>query len=278
MQKKEVHKSTIKAIKHLNRLDIKIVMESGMKKYFEMPDIIFFDGLKQTIKACDIVLVVGGDGSIIHAAKHAALENKPVLGLNMGRVGFVAELEINELDRLADLTTGNYSIEKRMMLDVVVSQKNSKRKFLALNDAVISRGALSRMIELAVSYNDSKLSHYRSDGLIISTPTGSTAYSLSAGGPVVEPQMKAMLLTPICAQSLFSRSVVFSDKAKLKISSEEYDVRDEISLSIDGETAIKLDEDFCITIGVSDTSVKLVKLKDVNFYSLLNDKLSEKRT
>ncbi|MDO4730919.1 MAG: NAD(+)/NADH kinase [Clostridia bacterium] len=278
MQKKEVHKSTIKAIKHLNRLDIKIVMESGMKKYFEMPDIIFFDGLKQTIKACDIVLVVGGDGSIIHAAKHAALENKPVLGLNMGRVGFVAELEINELDRLADLTTGNYSIEKRMMLDIVVSQKNSKRKFLALNDAVISRGALSRMIELAVSYNGSKMSHYRSDGLIISTPTGSTAYSLSAGGPVIEPQMKAMLLTPICAQSLFSRSVVFSDKAKLKISSEEYDVRDEISLSIDGETAIKLDEDFCITIGVSDTSVKLVKLKDVNFYSLLNDKLSEKRT
>ena len=139
-----------------------------------------------------------------------------------------------------------------------------------------SRGALSRMIDLSVGFHDNKISHYRADGLIISTPTGSTAYSLSAGGPVIEPVMRCMLLTPICSHSLFSRSVLFGEDAKLTVQAAEGD-DNEIFLTIDGETSVQLHEDDTVAIQAAEIEVSLIKIKDISFYEVLNEKLSERR-
>lgn len=279
LNKRDAHAYTVKLIKRLIELNSSIVLYSKYKGYFNFDEISFYDDFFELINICDIVIVVGGDGSIIHAAKHAAAAQKPILGINLGRVGFVAGLEPNELDKLSDLVSGNFEIEKRMMLEVSVkaSADDKEQKIFALNDAVISRGALSRIIDLEVTCNDSKISQYRSDGIIVSTPTGSTAYSLSAGGPVLEPQMRCILLTPICSHTLFSRSIVFCDKTKLSIAAKEHSDLSEIHLSIDGETSVKLYEDFNVSIKPSDIDVSFINLKGKDFYKILNEKLSERR-
>lgn len=279
LNKRDAHAYTVKLIKRLIELNSSIVLYSKYKGYFNFDEISFYDDFFELINICDIVIVVGGDGSIIHAAKHAAVAQKPILGINLGRVGFVAGLEPNELDKLSDLVSGNFEIEKRMMLEVSVkaSADDKEQKIFALNDAVISRGALSRIIDLEVTCNDSKISQYRSDGIIVSTPTGSTAYSLSAGGPVLEPQMRCILLTPICSHTLFSRSIVFCDKTKLSIAAKEHSDLSEIHLSIDGETSVKLYEDFNVSIKPSDIDVSFINLKGKDFYKILNEKLSERR-
>lgn len=279
LNKKDAHAYTVKLIKRLIELNSSIVLYSKYKGYFNFEEISFYDDFFELINICDIIIVIGGDGSIIHAAKHAAVAQKPILGINLGRVGFVAGLEPNELDKLSDLVSGNFEIEKRMMLEVSVkaSTDDKEQKIFALNDAVISRGALSRIIDLEVICNDSKISQYRSDGIIISTPTGSTAYSLSAGGPVLEPQMRCILLTPICSHTLFSRSIVFCDKTKLSIAAKEHSDLSEIHLSIDGETSVKLYEDFNVSIRPSDIEVRFINLKGKDFYKILNEKLSERR-
>ena len=279
LNKKDAHPYTVKVIKKLLELNVDILLYSKYKGYFNFDEIVFFDDFFKLLDSCDIVIVIGGDGSIIHAAKHAAVANKPILGINLGRVGFVAGLEPDELDKLSDLINGNFETEKRMMLEVKVkaNSEDEEQKIFALNDAVISRGALSRIIDLEVNCNGSKISQYRADGIIISTSTGSTAYSLSAGGPVIDPRMRCILLTPICSHALFSRSVVFGDETNLTISSREYTDLSEIYLSIDGETSVKLYEDFEISIKPSNIEVSLINLKDNDFYKILNEKISERR-
>lgn len=279
LNKKDAHTYTVKVIKKLLDLNASVFLYSKYKDYFNFDEIVFYDDFFQLINSCDTVIVIGGDGSIIHAAKHAAVSQKPILGINLGRVGFVAGLEPDELDKLSDLIEGNFKIEKRMMLEINVKANadDEEQKIFALNDAIISRGVLSRIIDLEVSCNGNKISQYRSDGIIISTPTGSTAYSLSAGGPVIEPRMRCILLTPICSHALFSRSVVFSDNTNLKISAGDQSDSSEIYLSVDGETSVKLYEDFNVSIKPSNIDVSLIKLKDRDFYKILNEKLSERR-
>lgn len=182
LNKVDAHKHTVRVIQKLVDLGADILMYAKYRDYFHCDEIVFYQDFYEMVTYCDVMIAIGGDGTIIHTAKHAAIASKPLLGINLGRIGFVAGLELNELDRLQDLVDGRYHVEKRMMLEVAISQKEQKETYYALNDAVISRGALSRMIDLSVGFHDNKISHYRADGLIISTPTGSTAYSLSAGG------------------------------------------------------------------------------------------------
>ena len=164
-----------------------------------------------------------------------------------------------------------------MLLKVTVHTGAEEREIYALNDAVVSRGSLSRMVDLSVSYTGSKVTQYRADGLIVSTPTGSTAYSLSAGGPVIEPEMRCMVLTPICAHSLFSRSVIFGPDEKLSISASTRDGEGNAYLTVDGETSVLLRERDVIDILPAAHSVRLIKLKNKGFYEILNEKLSERR-
>lgn len=276
LNKVDAHKHTVRVIQKLVDLGANILMYAKYRDYFHCDEIVFYQDFYEMVTYCDVMIAIGGDGTIIHTAKHAAIAGKPLLGINLGRIGFVAGLELNELDRLQDLVDGRYHIEKRMMLEVAISQKEQKETYYALNDAVISRGALSRMIDLSVGFHDNKISHYRADGLIISTPTGSTAYSLSAGGPVIEPVMRCMLLTPICSHSLFSRSVLFGEDVKLTVQAAEGD-DNEIFLTIDGETSVQIYEDHTVAIQAAEIEVSLIKIKDISFYEVLNEKLSERR-
>lgn len=221
---------------------------------------------------CDFAVTVGGDGTIIHMAKHAALAGKPIVGVNVGRVGFAAELETYEISELKKIIVSDYNTEKRMLLDVCVKKGDREKTFIAVNDAVISREGLSRIIDMEVSLNGENFCCYRGDGVLFSTPTGSTAYSLSAGGPIVDPNMSCLIMTPLCPYSLFSRSVVLSDKAQLSIKVHSPDNSTGF-LTIDGQESEEILDDDIITVKCSSVYLSMIHLKDKNFYRLLKEKL-----
>ena len=236
----------------------------------------YFYNHLETIKNADLVIAIGGDGTIIHIAKHAAVFSKPILGVNCGRVGFVANLEPTELSLLSKLFDKSYTVDDRMLLEVIVIHNEKTEVFYALNDVTVSKGSVSRMVELDVKLNEEFITSYRADGLILSTPTGSTAYALSAGGPVIEPHMKCILLTPICPHSLFARSVLFSDESEVKILPNER-CNEEIFVTIDGMNTIKIDSQDSVVVRKSNLTADFIKLNNKNFYRILNEKLNERR-
>lgn len=237
---------------------------------------VYFNNHYNTVKNADIVIAIGGDGTIIHIAKHAAVLRKPVLGVNCGRVGFVANLEPAELSLLQKLFDKSYTIDERMLLEVTVNYNNKTEILYALNDVTISKGAVSRMIELDVKLNGEFINSYRADGIIFSTPTGSTAYSLSAGGPVIEPHMKCILLTPICPHSLFSRSVLFSDDSELKVFPNDK-CSEDIFVTVDGIHSYRIEKKDSVTVKKAQLTANFIKLNNKNFYRILSDKLNERR-
>ncbi|WP_050698137.1 NAD(+)/NADH kinase [Anaeromassilibacillus senegalensis] len=267
---------TVRVVNQLRQYGASVTMKSEHQDDFPGCPITFAPDFFQALQECDVVLAIGGDGTIIHAAKHAAMTNKPVLGINVGRLGFVAGLEVDELEKLENLVEGDYSLEERMMLQISLNQSEELRTFYALNDAVISRGSLSRILDLKVLFNHSNMCDYRADGLIFATPTGSTAYSLSAGGPVIDPSMNCILLSPICPHSLFTRTVVFGEDAKLEVLPSR-DSESEIFLTIDGETAVPVGDRCPICISRAAYTAQIIKLKPSNFYEVVNEKLAERR-
>ncbi len=221
---------------------------------------------------CDFAVTVGGDGTIIHMAKHAALAGKPIVGVNVGRVGFAAELEPYEISELKKIITSDFSTERRMLLEVCVKKREAVKTYIAVNDAVVSREGLSRIIDMEVSLNNENFCCYRGDGVLFSTPTGSTAYSLSAGGPIVDPKMSCIIMTPLCPYSLFSRSVVLSDKAELSLKVHSPD-NSKGFLTIDGQESEEILDEDIITVRCSEVCLSMIHLKDKNFYRLLKEKL-----
>lgn len=218
---------------------------------------------------CDVIVVVGGDGTIIHTAKKAAAYERPVLGINAGRLGFLAGLEPEELSLLPALMTGDYTLENRMMLSVTVGGTD---RYTCLNDAVIS-GRLSRMIDIHAGIGEETLT-YRADGLIAATPTGSTAYSLSAGGPVIDPGLESITLTPICPQSLFARSVILGADQTVRIDADAPEDADAF-LTVDGEEVCPVHRGAVIEIRRAENErVQLIKLNKGNFLSALSEKFN----
>lgn len=267
-------------IHKLNELKITPLLKRNLnnKRLVDFQNIKYYDNTEDMVKISDIIITVGGDGTIISAASYSAKFDKPLLGINFGRVGFVATMEPDDIDRLSNLLTGEYTTEKRMILKVTVENpKLQKQIFLAINDAVISRGSLSRMVDLSVSVNNEKINDYRADGIIFSTPTGSTAYSLSAGGPVVCPCMECILLTPICPHSLFSRSVIFTknDVITVKAVSGNGNASESV-ITIDGQYSLKLDDETIVKIERYEKSFNLISIEHKNFYTVLNEKLNER--
>lgn len=232
------------------------------------------DTAEEAIRACDIAVTVGGDGTIIHHAKYAALYDKPLLGINLGRVGFVANIEPDELDELKKLVSGDYRIQRRMLLDITVDKDGEKRHFTAVNEAVLHRDSLSNMVDISVELNDERIISYRADGMILSTPTGSTAYSFSAGGPVIEPDMRCILLTPVCPHALSSRQVVFSENSVLTARVHPASTL-KCYMTVDGQNYIPISSDDKITVKRSPMELQLIILKEKNFYTLLSEKLKE---
>ena len=267
---------TLRVVDTLQKFGAEVCMRSNLKGCFANSAIVFYDDFDQMMSDCDAVIAVGGDGTIIHCSRHAAAAEKPILGINVGRLGFVAGLETDELDKLEKLMDGSYTVEKRMMLEVQLENNGKLETYFALNDAVIARGALSRILDLTVHFNDKNVCEYRADGLIISTPTGSTAYSLSAGGPVIDPSVSCILLSPICPHSLLTRPVIFGPDAKLSVTASS-NYGSEIFLTVDGDTFIQIADNQKINFYRSDRMVRIIKLKDDNFYEVVNEKLAERR-
>ena len=223
-----------------------------------------------------LAVVLGGDGSILRAARDASEMDVPLLGINLGRIGYMAELEIGELEVLGRLFCGEYTVEERMMLDVGIYLDGCRCCSLtALNDAVLSNGAVARMVNVGLECNGMPAGRYHADGLIVSTPTGSTAYSLSAGGPVVDPGLNCFCVTPVSAHSLSARPMVFSPDSKLLL----YDCGTrihEIYLTVDGAENVRIDRGQKILIGRSTNVTKLIRVKDHGFYGILTEKLSDR--
>lgn len=235
---------------------------------------LFFD-TDELIENCDIVIVVGGDGTTLNVAKAASLHNKLTLGINAGRLGFMSGLERDELSLLNRLVSGDYEVEERMMIDARLLSENGTQDFICLNDAVITRGDLARLIDVTVKSDGRVITKNRADGMIIATPTGSTAYSM-AGGPVVSPDNSCFVVTPICPHSLVNRSIVFSSDKELEITVEN-DKNNTSYLSIDGEKSVTVTKNSKIIISKSEYVAKLIKIKPDSFYEILNKKLLERR-
>ncbi len=252
-----------------------VCMLTECMPFFKGYKISFVDTIEELFKECDAAVTVGGDGTIIHAAKYAAKSNKPLVGVNVGRLGFAADIEPDEINELTRIIKGDYSIDKRIMLDVEVIKKGNSAHYFAVNDAVIARGQLSKIIDLQLSLDGEEISKYRADGLLFSTPTGSTAYSLSAGGPILAPQMECILMTPVCPHSLFSRSVLFSGTSELSVSVK---IPSECCcvLTIDGEKNVDILAEDKVIIRKSELALKLISLRKRNFYKRLNEKLKER--
>lgn len=259
----------------MSKKGVETLMLSECSSFFDRADITYFDDHKALFAACDFAVTVGGDGTIIHAAKYAAVCDKPLIGVNVGRLGFAADLESDELDRLTDIIEGKYTTEKRMTLDVEVLSNGVSKHYIAVNDAVVAHGQMSKIIDLQLSLDGEVISKYRADGLLFSTPTGSTAYSLSAGGPIVAPEMDCILMTPVCPHSLFSRSVLFEGSSELGVT---VTIPRECScvLTIDGEKNINITETDKIFIKKSEWVLNLMTIHKRNFYRKLNEKLKER--
>lgn len=225
-------------------------------------------------KDSDFIIVLGGDGTILSAAREAAEFETPLLGVNMGHLGFLAEIEVGDLfNSLESIFTHGMKVEKRLMLQASVCKMQECREFFALNDFVITRGTLSRIISLNVFINNDFVTDIRGDGLIIASPTGSTAYSLSAGGPVISPSLSAVTITPVCPHSLSSRSIVVSGNEIIRVdlkagSGDAY-------LTVDGQEGYKIAEGENVTINRASFSTNLVKVSDRSFYDVLRTKLTE---
>ena len=231
--------------------------------------------LEEELPSADLLICFGGDGTILHAARDATLHNIPILGVNMGSMGFMAELERGELSMLACLPGGNFTTEDRMMLDVKV-RRGSKEILadLALNDAVISKGSMARVAELEILADDVEVTSVMGDGAIVATPTGSTAYSMSAGGPIVEPTSKCLIVTPVCAHQLAARAMVLDAHRRITVRVPK-SVRKYLFLSIDGGKAVRLGGGDRVEITRSDRCTRLIRLTSRSFYQIINQKLGE---
>lgn len=222
------------------------------------------------IAQCQLFLAIGGDGTIIHVAKIAAALDKPVLGINAGKLGFTALVEQEELSLLPRLVTGDYQEEQRLMLQVEKQGIGPPATCHALNDAVVS-AELAKIIDYRLALGEGESYRYRADGFIVCTPTGSTAYSLSAGGPVVDPALDSLIYTPICPHSLFNRSVLFGADTRLQVAIPEN--RSRLYLTIDGEAPIELQPGDKLLFSRSPHRARFIKLTNRNFYDILNQKL-----
>lgn len=255
-----------------------LLPESGKDRIFRMhksrreyvylqPDLLY--------EEAEAVIVLGGDGSLLDAARHAAPLGKPLLGVNLGHLGYMTELELTDLDKLSRLFDGQFTLDRRAMLDISVrtEQGGVKAESFALNDAVLSNGSVARIVDLELYEGGNKVCAYRADGLIVATPTGSTAYSMSAGGPVTDPHLRCLCVTPVCPHSLSARPIVFGDDAVLEI--KNVCQREKmLYLTVDGRINYEVYRGDVVRLTRSAVETKLIRLSDGGFYEKLQKKMN----
>lgn len=256
-------------------IHVSVCLPFEVDRSYELPRDLHFTRLDRELPNADVVICFGGDGTILHMAKAATKKGIPILGVNIGTMGFMAELESSELDKLPQLAEGKYSIDRRMMLDVTVHRdRDIIFHDICLNDAVITKGAVARIVHLSVQCDGIQAMEYGGDGLIVATPSGSTAYSFSAGGPIVEPEANNIIITPICAHDIVSKCIVASDRRVVTVNMSANAKRNAY-LSVDGGKALRLNIGDVTTIQKSKFETKLVKLNDRSFYDVVNTKFKK---
>ncbi len=235
---------------------------------------LIFESLANIYATADLVIVLGGDGSIMDAARRAAPRGTPILGINLGRLGYLAELEMSELDLLDRVIRGDYRLDKRTMLkaEVISGSGKETQSAVALNDAVISNGSISRIIDLQLSEGGLPINTYRADGLIIATPTGSTAYSMSAGGPVADPRISCFCVTPICPHMSISRPILFPDDALIEV--KHVCKREKVLyLTLDGKINFELQRGDTVRVTKSELMASIIRVKERSFYEKLKQRI-----
>jgi len=257
-------------------MDPRICLPFEVDRSYELPKDLRFNRLDRELPGSAAVVCFGGDGTILHMAKAATRHGVPILGINIGTMGFMAELESTELALLEKLNSDSYTLDKRMMLDVTVHRgRDIIFHDIGLNDAVITKGAIARVINLTVNCDGVEAMECSGDGLIVATPTGSTAYSLSAGGPIVEPEAQSILITPICPHDMLSRCVVANQNRVITVSIA-LNPHKNAYLSVDGGRAQKLSMGDTVTVKRSNLTTRLIRLKDRSFYDVINAKFKNR--
>jgi NAD+ kinase len=221
----------------------------------------------------DLVVVLGGDGTLLGAARKVGRYGLPILGVNLGGLGFLTEIPLEMLYKdIEKVITGQVTVEPRLMLQASVLRNGEEKcRFSVLNDVVINKGALARIIDLRVSIDGHFLTTFRSDGLIISTPTGSTGYNLSAGGPILYPDLEALILTPICPFTLTQRPIIVPDTSVIEVQMGKHN--EEVILTFDGQVGFDLMAHDRVIISKSEKKLKLIKSPDQDYYDILRTKL-----
>lgn len=268
-------KGAVEALKELADLkdkDIEFIVSKGAQGHLIGKGYKFGD-----LFEADAVITLGGDGTLIKASRECAPYGVPVLGINFGHLGFLTEAKRQDIKKVLNkLKRRDYYIEPRMMTETsLIAQEKVMQSYFSLNDVVLTRKFLSRMISVNVKVNNLLLDNYFADGVIISTPTGSTGYSLSAGGPVLDPSMSMMIITPICPHSLHSRSIAVSEDKVITLE-PYYDYNNKVIVTIDGQISVDMEEGMSIEVKKANIVTKLIKLHQYNFYEVLRKKLSER--
>lgn len=240
------------------------------------PDVIATSS-SEMYKSVDFVVVIGGDGTILRVARSAAIFDTPILGINFGTLGYLADVEkINAIDAIEKVLNGDFTIENRMMLEPYVERGCVSHEInLALNEVCITNSVCSRMIKLSVEVNGEYFDTFRADGIIVSTPTGSTAYNLSAGGPILSPHTELMTITHICPHTLYARPFVIdgNDVVRIRVQSNYNNVQ----MSCDGQSTIQMKNDDVIIVKKSRYVTRIIKTTNMNFYDILRRKMVEVR-
>lgn len=264
--------TALKVCDKLSSLDIEIAADEKYREEFKDKPFVKFGSIDDIVSRCDIIIAIGGDGTILKASHYASEYNKPLLGINTGHLGFMASMEIDELENLSKLKTSDYKIETRMMLDISQIRDNTLiSKYTALNDIVIAR-PYSKITDFEISTDNIVVSSIRSDGVVFSTPTGSTAYALSAGGPIVEPYLECIQLTPICPHSLSSRTMLFSPERKIEVRHFSNE-KAEVYFSVDGRPEVQVERNDVLVVSRSLKKLRLIDIKGNSFFDAVNNKL-----
>ncbi len=255
---------------YLKRKGTEVIVDTHVLKD---PDVMV-TSRKDLVRQVDAVVVLGGDGTMLSACRLAGPAGVPVLGVNLGGLGFITETKINEWQEAIDrLLSGDYQVEERMMLEALLEgpEEESVRVHV-LNDVVITKGALARIIDLEVLVDGTLINTYKADGLIISTPTGSTAYNLSAGGPIVHPQVPCIVVTPICPHTLTNRPIVLSDSEVISI--RLISKTEDVFVTFDGQLGYAFTDSHHLTVRASEFRTKLILPRTRDFFSVLREKLN----
>lgn len=266
--------TTSEAYEILASLGCEISMPLGCRELFDRAGVNYTD-VDSGVSGCDVMISVGGDGTILKCARFASKYSKELLGINCGRLGFMATLERGELSLLERLTSGDYGVDERMMLEArIISEDGSEKRLTALNEAVISGGHDSGIRDFTVLADGLTVSSLRADGLIFSTPTGASAYSLSAGGPLIEPTLDCIEFTQICPHSLFARTMIFSPEKLIEVRFKA-DKSARAALSVDGRQPVSLSENGRLYISRSEQHLRLIDIRGGSYFGAVSRKLMQ---